>query len=278
MKKTIYIVSFLLIGIPFEGFSQWVYDDDKEDYKLIVTSIGAGAFFAGRHPANYYNGSNELNNISYVFNNRYWMQEIVDEFNGWRPKGYELPEKMRYKVATAVGFRFSMNLSPHTSVFVQASQVNLVATDIFTLLFENLVISEPIRVICNIWGKESRTMLDVGFQSRNETSVQNLEWFYELGFNITNTKVKENSIKIGEKTFTLMNIGNYVPGQPSYDPLRQSAWGIGALGTIGWRYRANSRTSFDFGATAYLQDINLEGYKKFHPSFNLFGRLNIILF
>ncbi|MDR1951355.1 MAG: hypothetical protein LBP96_03895 [Bacteroidales bacterium] len=278
MKKIIYSLCFLLVGMPFQGFSQWVYDDDEKDYKFLVTSIGAGAFLAGRHPANYYNGSNEKNSILYVFNNTYWYEQIKQEFNGWEPISYELPKKMRYKVSTAVGFRFSMNLSPYSSVFLHANQINLIATDIFTLLFRNPVISEPIRVVCNIWGKESRTMLDVGFQSRDETNIPNLEWFYELGFNMTNTKVKENSIQIGKQTFTLMNIGNYVPGQPTYDPLRQSAWGIGILGTIGWRYSVSPRASFDFGATAYLQDINLEGYKNFHPNFNVFGRLNIIMF
>jgi len=57
----------------------------------------------------------------------------------------------------------------------------------------------------------------------------------------------------------------------------QSAFGIGLLGTLGWRYAVAPSASLDFGATVYLQDINLEGYKKFHTTFNIFARLNFLM-
>jgi hypothetical protein len=122
-------------------------------------------------------------------------------------------------------------------------------------------------------------MLDVGFQWLDDLEIENWQWFYELAFNITNTKVKDNSIEIEGLKQSIMFRGTYIPGQGfSSEALPETAFGIGLMGTFGWRYVINSYASFDFGATAYLQDINLEGYKKFHPNFNIFARLNLLMF
>jgi hypothetical protein len=259
------------------------YDDEPvEDYKLIGVSFGAGGFKAGKHVANYYNGSSfNVNKISYVLSNSYWREDIRQELHPYDITGdIELPTNMRYKIATAIMARFSFNLSSENSIFVQINQVNLLATDVFTMETNeyNGGTSEPMLRFGKIWGKESRSMVDIGIQSFNDLEPRNWRWFYELGFNITSTKVKENAIEIGRFTQSIINRGTYIYGQPLNDEVPQTAMGIGVMGSLGFQYSINQSASLDLGISTYVQDINLEGYKKFHTNFNVFARLNLQTF
>jgi hypothetical protein len=283
MKKNINIVCFILICIPFKGLCQAnrFYDDDE--VKLVTVSIGAGGFRAGKHVANYYNGHpNNVNKISYILGNSHWHEHIRrEEFDGRDFRLNSLPDDMSYRIATAMTVRFALNLSPYTSVFLQVNQVNLLASDVFVIkmLESSQLVSEPDLRPFRIWGRESRSMLDIGFQRRDELEARNWYWFYELGFNVTNTRVRENSIQIGNFQQSIIDRGTYHPGQgfsTIEDP--QTAFGIGLIGTVGWQYVITPSASFDFGVTAYLQDINLEGYNKFHTNFNIFARLNLLMF
>jgi len=276
MQKNINIIWFVLICLPFRGLCE-----TDDDFKFINLSIGAGCFRASSYVANYYNGSeNNVNKISYVLGNSYWRNDIKQELNGRNFELYELPTNMRYKIATSVMARLAINTSSQSSFFIQVNQVNLIATDIFTLRVESSqpFISQPDLKQCKIWGIESRSMIDAGLQQRNELEAQNWYWFYELAFNLTNTKVKENSIEIEHFTKSIIDRGVYIPGQPLYDARPQSAIGIGLVGTIGWQYAINANASFDIGLTTYLQDINLTGYKDFNTNFNLFFRINLLAF
>ncbi|MCL2413394.1 MAG: hypothetical protein FWC98_04560, partial [Bacteroidales bacterium] len=101
----------------------------------------------------------------------------------------------------------------------------------------------------------------------------------EFAFNVTNTRVRENQIEIEGLRQSIMNQGTFQPGIGwSSVEAPETAWGIGLVGSFGWRYVVNPTASLDFGATAYLQDINLTGYKRFHTGFNLFARLNLLMF
>jgi hypothetical protein len=276
MKKIINIILFALILVPVKGFCE----TDDEDFKFISIGIGAGGFFANKHVANYYNGNpNNVNSILYVWNNKPWNDAIRNELNislGGPMELSELPTKMRYKVTTDMMARFAFNLSHENSFFIQVNQLKLVAADMFTIYVGNMPgTSQQTYEYGKIWGEESRTMIDLGFQRRNELEARNWYWFYELAFNLTNTKVIENAIQIKNFKQSIMDRGRDPYGVPIYDnPLPQAAFGIGLAGTIGWQYRIGSNASFDFGITTYLQDINLEGYKNFHTNFNFFVRLN----
>jgi len=283
MKNFLNIACFFLVCTPFKGFCQsGSFYEDENDFKFVTISIGASGFVAGRHVANYYNGKKDnVNKISYAWRNTQFLDAIKEQLNGRSFEVFEneFPEKMRYKMTTAILFRAAINLSPYTSVFLQVNQVNLTAADIFVMTVPNPPNFEPLRIQCKIWGKEARTMLDVGFQWRDDMEAQNWQWFYELALNLTNTKVRENYIEIEGLRQSIMDQGNYLPGQGfSTIAAPETAFGVGIVGSLGWRYVINSNASFDFGATAYLQDINLTGYKKFHTSFNIFARLNLLMF
>jgi hypothetical protein len=284
MKKIINFVCFAAICVPFQGYGQKDYYFDENDYKFIAVSIGAGGFFAGRHVANYYNGmSHNLNKIDYAFRNTQWVNRVKERLNVSRiwVTDDDLPFRMTYNVATAMSFRVAMNLSAYTSVFLHVNQVNLVAANVFYINVEGPPNPEfrP-RTEGKIWGREARTMLDVGFQWSDDMEARNWQWFYELAFNITNTKVRENYIEIEGLRQSIIDRGQFDQGQQNF--LRnedfETAFGIGLVGSLGWRYVVNSYVSLDFGATAYLQDINLTGYKKFHPNFNIFARINLLMF
>jgi hypothetical protein len=276
MKKFINIILLVLICFPFKGVS----NTGEDNFKAITVGIGAGGFWASKYVANYYNGSeNNVNKISYVLGNSYWKQDIMRELNVSDFRLYELPSKMRYKISTAVHARFAYNLSTHSLFFIQVNQVTLTAADIFTLEVPSpSLVSEPSLVVCKIWGKESRSMVDIGFQRRYDLETRNWQWFYELAFNVTSTKVKENAIQIGSITQSIINRGTYIPNHQLYDEMPQTAIGIGLAATFGVQYAINSNASLDLGITSYLQDINLEGYKNFNPNFNLFVRINLLTF
>jgi hypothetical protein len=285
MKHSIYILCFIFICIPFQAVCQKdYYSDNENEFKFIAVSIGAGGFFANRHVANYYNGtSGNLNKIDYAFRNKQWEEAVRERLivsKIW-VTDEDLPFRMTYNMATAMGFRAAINLSAYTSVFINVNQVNLVAASIFYVNVEGPPNPEfrP-RPEGKIWGKESRTILDVGFQWSDDMEPRNWQWFYELAFNITNTKVKENYIEIAGLRQSIVDRGQWNQNHQSFlrDEHYETAFGIGLVGSVGWRYVVNSYASLEFGAAAYLQDINLTDYKKFHPNFNLFARINLLMF
>lgn len=279
MKRVINTGYVLLICFSANSFAQ-AYEEPQN--KLISIGFGAGGFFAGKYVANYYNGNDyNENKISYVLGQDYWRDEIIrDELDGRQIEYYECPSNMRYKIATAVNFRAMMRLSDRTSVFLQMHQVNLLATDIFTMAIESAaLVSEPNIMMCSIWGKESRSMIDVGFRRLSDTDPEaNLKCFFELAFNVTNTKVREHKIQIGNFAESIIDRGVYTPNLPLNEEFPESANGIGISGTVGFQYDIHRNAFLDAGISGYLQDINLTGYKNFHLNFNLFIRLNILMF
>ncbi|MCL2416347.1 MAG: hypothetical protein FWD02_00220 [Bacteroidales bacterium] len=286
MRKIALITSLVLICIPFKGFCRNRDFYDEDDFRFLQISIGGGGFFAGRHVANYYNGHpSNVNKLNYAFRNTDFVNNLDNRLRDNHlvgldvPHRVEFPERMRYRVSTAATFRVSLNLSPYSSIFANVNQVNLTAADIIVLAFQNPgPTAEPIRIQGRIWGRESRTMLDVGFQSRDNLHARNWQWFYELGFNVTNTRVRSNDIEIEGLRQSIMDRGTFIPGIGwASVAAPESAWGIGAVGSFGWRYTVGRASSLDFGVAAYLQDINLTGYTRFHASFNFFARLNFLM-
>jgi len=286
MKNFATIICLALILLPLQSIAQSrSFFDDSDDFRRIRIGLGAGGFFAGRHPANFYNGRRENENtIGNAWKNTVFMDNIrgrlQDRYGSENFEVYEfdLPERMRYRIATAVSFRASLHVSRDASIFFNFNHVNLTATDVFFLTVPHPIISQPIRVESRIWGREARTMLDVGFQWVDDLYARNWQWFYELGVNVTNTRVRENMIEIEGLRHTIMNQGRFLnPGWSTVET-PESAWGIGILGAFGFRYVINPTASLDFGATAYLHDINLPGYTRFHMSFNIFARLNFLMF
>ncbi|MDR1950672.1 MAG: hypothetical protein LBP96_00400, partial [Bacteroidales bacterium] len=256
---------------------------DDDEFKFVTISIGGGAFFANKYVANYYNGRSEnVNKIKYAWQNTEFVNRVkerlkVDQFEVYE---YNLPAKMRYKNSPFINFRAGINLSPYSSVFAQVNQLTLVAADIFTIDIGRIPgTSEPILRQGKIWGRETRTMLDIGFLWNDDLEARNWQTFYELAVNVTNTKVIENYIEIEGLRESIMFQGTYIQGQGySSNALPETAWGVGLSGSFGWRYVVTKSVSLDFGATAYLQDINLTGYKKFHFNFNIFARINLLMF
>jgi len=288
MKNFAIIICLALILLPFQGIAQnRSFFDSEDDFRRIRIGLGAGGFFAGRHPANFYNGHpNNQNKLTYAFQNSIFVDDLDSRLyeryavGSSRGAGVEFPERMTYRMATAVSFRASLHVSRYASMFFNFNHVNLTATDVLVLVFRNPTpITEPIRVQGRIWGREARTMLDVGFQWVDDLYARNWQWFYELGLNVTNTRVRENMIEIEGLRHTIMNQGTFIPGTGwSSAAVPETAWGIGVLGAFGFRYVVNPTASLDFGAAAYLHDINLPGYTRFHMSFNVFARLNFLMF
>ncbi|MDR1951232.1 MAG: hypothetical protein LBP96_03270, partial [Bacteroidales bacterium] len=256
MKNFINIALFMFVCFPVKGVCQTEFRDDGDELKFVSVGFGAGGFRASKYVANYYNGDkNNVNKISYVLDNPYWREEIrQQQLNGRNFRLYELPNDMRYKISTAVHARFALNLSSHGSVFLQVNQVNLTAVGFFTIEVESpQLISEPDLLKCDIWGTEARSMVDIGFQRRYDLEARNWQWFYELAFNITSTKVKESKIKIRDFEQSILDRGAYTPGHPLYDPRLQSAMGVGLVGAFGVRYIVGTNASLDMGITTYLQ-------------------------
>jgi len=290
MKNFANIICLILILLPFQGISQnRSFLDENDDFRRVRIGLGAGGFFAGRHPANFYNGHpNNQNKLTYAFQNSIFVRDLdsrlqqrylIEESSISPRVRVELPGRMTYRPATAVNFRASLHVSRYASMFFSFSHINLTATDVLVLVFPNPgTITEPIRVQGRIWGREARTMLDVGFQWVDELEPRNWQWFYELGLNVTNTRVRENMIEIEGLRHTIMNQGRFLnPGWSSV-ATPETAWGVGVLGSFGFRYVVNPTASLDFGATAYLHNINFPDYTRFHMSFNIFARLNFLMF
>ncbi|GHV72520.1 hypothetical protein FACS1894201_02150 [Bacteroidia bacterium] len=255
-------------------------DSDEVPFKAFGFSIGSGFFKANNYVANYYNGSERNpNKMSYILTNRYRLDEIKQALDGKDFALYELSQNMRYKLATPVSLKFFLNLTSSRSLFLEIHQIALAAVGVFSIEIDSVTFtSEPALRMCNIWGVETRTMLDAGYRWTSETNYPLLQWFHEIGFNMTNTKVKDNRIQIGSFEESLIDRGAYIPGQGLYDPLQESVFGIGIFGNLGLELKLTKNIHVDIGLTARLQDINLGEYKKMHVNYGFLFRVNVLAF
>lgn len=278
----ILLICFLLA--PIASFSQknnkQDSDEDNDDSQNKSWSflINAGTAFANKYHANFYNGAegNE-NEINYVFDNYYWNQDIQvavgDTFNL-----VGLPTNMKYSPAFCVGFGIKKKFNNYIGIIAQFNFSRFNTNDEFTLKIG----STPSGTTTNanlrnypIFGKEDRINIDLGVSG--EIPLANkISGFLEGGFNLNNTRVKENGIAIEYLEYSIINVyadQNYVPGAQIQEyMIKQGGIGIGLFLSPGVEFKFNDKVAIDLLGSIYWSQINLEHYNQFRPHYNIMIR------
>lgn len=275
----IYACSLITIFLAADIFAAGIHvsDDSTAQNRSWSFGINCGAAFANKYQANFYNGAegNE-NEISLIFSNINYIREIKQVINDtFALDG--MPTGMKYKPAFCVGMYIKKNFNNHFGAFVQFNYSKFTAEDVFTLKIGATSPSQAFPNLKNypIWGKEDRINIDIG-GSYEFPLDEKIFGFVEVGFNLNNTKVRENKIAIENLEYSIINIyGNqyYIPNTQLQEyPVRQGGIGLGAFLSPGVKFQFSEHVAVDLLGSIYWTKINLMHYNTFRLHYNVMLR------
>ena len=277
IKLFISVVLVFLLSADIHAFALRISDDSTAQNRAWSFGINCGAAFANKYQANFYNGAegNE-NEISLIFNNQYYRDEIRQVINDtFAIDG--MPTGMKYKPAFCVGMYIKKNFNNHFGAFVQFNYSKFTAEDLFTLKIGATSQTQAFPNLKNypIWGKEDRINIDIG-ASYEFPLDEKIFGFVEVGFNLNNTKVRENKIAIENLEYSIINIyGNqyYIPNTQLQEyPVRQGGIGLGAFLSPGVKFQFSEHVAVDLLGSIYWAKINLMHYNTFRLHYNVMLR------
>lgn len=241
--------------------------------------VAGGIFLANNKTADFYSAKpgNE-NNLDYLLRNSYRYNEIKQlvDFHD-TIFVLEYPGKMSYSPAFSFGLFVKYDFNCQTGIYAQFSYVKLNASDVISFEVDpKEYLTEPDIRLYPVKGVEERNMLDLGISHAiglNKTARMTVGG----GICMNNTLVKESSIYIEEKKYSLVNVyGNrpYVPGtnQQSYE-IRQGGIGFGIYGNVGARLEFSPAIAIEPGIIVHLMKVNLEDHADFLPQYNFYLKL-----
>lgn len=282
MKKSKIILILFLLSCLIQQ-STFAQPDEIQGMKEgWIIGLHTGIYFANSYTANYYNGteSNE-NNISFVLDNQYRRNEILDYFDAttYTYSQEDLPKNMEYAPEMNIGFLIRNNITEDWGIFANFNHVKLVAKGNFILEFDpNEIATEDDNRVFKIYGVEERTNINIGLHRQFNNLSPQITYYGEIGININNTVVEKSAIELGDLNYSIINKygGNtsYVPGmqQPEYD-FRLGGIGFGTFGGMGMKYLFNDKLTVDVGLTSYVKNINLDDYKSFTVHWSPYARI-----
>jgi len=252
--------------------------NEEKKFTRFEFGINLGTYFADKYTANYYNGSDQnVNKLSYVWSNIYWYREIALALQSSDTviiRG--LPTNMRYSVALNGGFFFRYNFLRNWGIFLDANYVKLKTSDAVTVEVDPATyLREPDLRILDIRGTEYRINMDLGIHRRIGIPKSIMNIFIQAAFNLNYTRVMSSSINVINQDYSLINIynQNYVPNsniQENQVIQGGVGWGVKSGGGIGFNF--SDQLGMELGFSVYYVTVNLEGYQKFNPSYEIYLR------
>ena len=286
MKKLLLSIALLLTLLP-------AFPQDYEDEDLNYPGPGAdfiiagGIYFGGKVPAGYYSGiPTHENNLNYIFNNQSWRHEIArliaDNNPNTSPNDSiwikEYPMDMRYKPAMSVSLGVSYRFNKHWRMTLYYSFARLVAKDVFTVGFPNLVPGNESNdyLMYVIMGKENRSFFDLtGSYTFHVNKV--VKPFIELGAQFNFVRVKSFDAIIENKTYNLLNVygsSTYIAGAGMQElDTKYGGPGFGFMGAAGIKFAFNQWISVDPCFYISFGKVGLNGYKNFHFNYGAYVRI-----
>ncbi|MCK9613358.1 MAG: hypothetical protein PHR81_04025 [Bacteroidales bacterium] len=267
---------FLLASITIALAQENNEEDIKHQNRAWSFGINVGAGFANKYHANFYSGEEgNQNEISYIFSNKYYRDEIYQVLND-SFEIYSMPI-MRYKPTFCVGMYIKKNFTTNFGAFIQFNFSRFTSEGFLTL---KLGATPPSQAYPNtkdypIWGKEDRINIDIG-ASGEIPFAEKIYGFLEVGFNLNNTKVRENKIAIETLEYSIVNVYGdqpYIPNTQLQEyPVRQGGIGLGAFLSPGIKFRFNENIAIDLLGSIYWAKINLMHYNTFRLHYNVMLR------
>lgn len=227
-----------------------------------------GFYIAHAATANYYNGTGE-NSVESILSMSYNYNRVRQDI-GYDFQLHGLPTEMSYKPAVMLGFFGSIGFSPKASLMAEFNYAKLKAQDKFTLEIERVVFIEGDNIeLYDIWGTEERLDLRFSFQYTFLSKSSYLHPFLESGVSITDTKMKENRIRIHSQTLSIRNPSN------TYYQVRDYGIGFGGFATLGLKMDVNESFALWAGYSANYSRINLGENDQFLLQHTIFLRFSL---
>ena len=231
--------------------------------------LGFGLYLPGNASANYYNGSgiNSLHRI--IIDNIYNYQALKERLNyDFVLDSNNLPNNMKYNPGIVLQAVSKYNFNENNGFVVDVGYSKLTASDYFTLILNNPnnMTSEPTVQLGKIWGIEERVNINVGY-IRTFGKPKRVKPFFELGFNINDTKLKDNTAQVLNLSYSIVD-----PTQ-SYYGYKQGGIGHGFYSAGGFIFNIGDAFAAHVGANFSMKKINLLTDPKYSKEWVFFVRL-----
>lgn len=255
-----------------------VHGERMERGLRLDYGLNLGGYLANKNTANYYNGSGAYTAVG----NQGTLAQILNPSNTFnygrirQDVGYDftlhgLPMDMRYSPAMMLGLYAIFHLSSKMAIVAESNFTRLKAEDQFTLKLERFSNIEGDNIErYYISGTEERVDIRLGLQYTFVSEASAVHPFVEVGMTATDTKAKNNIVRIANQTY-----GIHFPGTSQYFPERDFGLGLGAHASIGLAMDVSEDFRFAFGYSAIYNKINLGNNNESGFQHSLFVRLSL---
>lgn len=239
----------------------------------LSVSVDAGLLMADSKQAAFYSGREDTPNRLYrvlrseQYGNQIWT-DLVDkglispssvpsysafQVDEWATMDY----KLAYQLGVAI--RYGYNHGWGWRLGFDFAQLN--ATGQFLLSKGVTMPGYDQYVVCGIYGKEKRILIDFAVTKRFKLT-EKVGMELDLGFDLNNTKVSKNAMVIADRDYSILDVwGGQSPytGAGSYEYVNQGGLGIGGLGAVMLSYDMKDY-SIDLAYTCYYMQTKFPGY------------------
>lgn len=289
------ILALLLAATPLQAQKKKSVQAPEPLSGLYVT-VEAGLLIPSDKQANFYNGdSHSPNRLERVLKSELYGTQIWDDlvsrqlispsaihdYGEFRVDEYA---DMYYRLSFQLGMGFRYVYDNGWGWLLRFDFSEVTAAGQFLLSSNNGtgILGSNNYVVCGIYGRERRVLIDLGIAKRIPlTKLIDLE--LDLGFDLNNTNVQSNAIRVPDrqgKTYSILDVwGGQMPysGIGTYEYINQGAIGIGGFGTVALSYKVPVG-AIDFGYTYYYMQTKFHDYNEsdcYAPQHTIFFRFNI---
>ena len=262
----------------------------------LYITVEAGLLVPSDKQANFYNGDSRSPNrlervlMSEMYGTQIWSDLVsrqlispsaIHDYGEFRIDEYA---SMYYRLSfqLGVGFRYVYDNGWGWLLRFDFSEVTAAGQFLLSSNNGTGILGSNNYVVCGIYGRERRVLIDFGIAKRIPLT-QMLDLEFDLGFDVNNTKVQSNAIRVPDSkgnTYSILDVwGGQTPyvGIGTYEYINQGAIGIGGFGTVALSYRVPVG-AIDFGYTYYYMQTKFRNYNEddcYAPQHTVFFRFNI---
>lgn len=262
----------------------------------LYITVDAGLLVPSDKQANFYNGApgtpNMLDRVlkSELYGTQIWNDLVnqglispsaIHDYGEFEVAEYA---DMYYRLTFQLGVGFRYVYDNGWGWLVRFDMSEMTAAGQFLLSSNNGtgILGSNDYVKCGIYGRERRVLIDLGLAKRIPLT-QMIDLELDFGFDINNTKVEKNGIRVPDSrgnTYSILDVwGGQIPysGVGTYEYVNQGGLGIGYFGTLALSYKV-PMGAIDFGYTYYYMQTKFLGYNEedcYAPQHTIFLRFNL---